>query len=224
MKIKDLSIEERPRERLIKHGPKTLSNAELLAIVLRQGSKKENVIELAHRLLQNYQLTSFSKRNITTLKKLSGIGEAKACQLVACFELGKRLSAFNKEKKVQINSAKDVAKLLLPEMSTLKQEYFKGIYLDARKCLIKEETIFIGTLNTSVVHPREVFEPALREGAAGIIVVHNHPSGDPTPSDEDLEVTKQLIEAGTVLGINVLDHIIIGDKKFCSLKDEGYFD
>jgi len=223
MKIKDLSSDERPRERLIEHGPKTLSNAELLAIILRQGSKKENVVELSTRLLRKYNLKSLSRLKITTLKKILGIGEAKACQIVACFELSRRLARFNKEKRIQINSAKDIAKLFIPEMSTLKQEHFVGIYLDSRKRIIKEETIFIGSLNTSVIHPREIFQVALSEGAAAIIVLHNHPSGDPEPSDEDIEITKQLHAAGKILGIELLDHVIIGDKKYYSLREKGYF-
>lgn len=223
MKIHDLSKEERPRERLIKHGPKTLSNAELLAIILRTGDKKENVIELSNHLLKEHNLKSLSRLKISTLKKNKGIGEAKACQITACFELGRRLAAFPKIKKIIINSAKDAAKLFLPEMSTLNQEHFMGIYLDARKRIIKEETIFIGSLNTAVIHPREIFQTAINEGAAAIILIHNHPSGNPEPSEEDLEITQQLIAAGKLLEIEILDHLIIGDQRYCSLREKGYF-
>jgi len=223
MKIKDISQEERPRERLMKYGPRTLSNAELLAIVLRQGSQRENVLELAHKLLQKNSIKTLSRIKAENLKKILGIGEAKACQIMACFELGRRLASFKQEKKVKINSAKDIAKIFLPEMSTLQKEHFKGVYIDARKNIIKEETIFVGSLNTSVIHPREIFQPAIANGTAAIILIHNHPSGDPTPSEEDIEITKQLIESGNILEIEVLDHVIIGDKKYFSLREKGYF-
>jgi len=222
MRIKDLSSESRPRERLQNSGSRSLSNPELLAIILQQGSQKENVLEVANKLLHKNNLKSLSRMNISALKKMNGIGEAKACQIVACFELGRRLASFHQEKKVTINSAKDVYKLFSPEMSTLKKEHFKGIYLDSRKGMIKEETIFVGDLNTSVFHPREIFEPAIIEGAAGLILVHNHPSGDPNPSEEDIEITKQLIAAGKILGIELVDHVIIGSKKYCSLREKHF--
>ena len=218
-----MSQGERPRERLMKYGPRKLSNAELLAIVLRQGSKRENVLELAHKLLQKNNIKELSRTKAENLKKILGSGEANACQIMACFELGRRLASFKQEKKVRINSAKDVAKIFLPEMSTLQKELFKGVYIDARKNIIKEETIFVGSLNTSVIHPREIFQPAITYGAAAVILIHNHPSGDPNPSEEDVEITKQLIESGNILEIEVLDHIIIGDKKYFSLREKGYF-
>lgn len=223
MRIKDISEEERPRERLLKHGPKTLSNAELLAIILRTGNKKENVMELTHKLLQKYHLKSLSRISISTITKLSGIGEAKACQIVACFELGRRLAAFNKERKIKINSAKEIAKMFMPEMSTLKKEHLVSVYLDTRMRIIKEEITFVGSLNTSVTHPREIFQPAISEGAVAVILIHNHPSGDPNPSEEDIETTKQLAAAGKIMGIEILDHVIIGDKKYYSLRDKGHF-
>ena len=224
MRIKDIAVEERPRERMAKQGPQALSTAELLALVLRQGSAQENVLDLAQRILQHYNLRTLSRATYAELQHLSSIGDAKACQLLACFELGRRLAAFQKEKRITIHSAKDVAKMLLPEMSTLQQEHCKGMYLDARKRVLKEETLFIGSLTASVIHPRELFQKALLEGAAACILVHNHPSGDPAPSEEDIALTKQLRDAGNLLGITFLDHIIIGQKNFCSLREEGFFE
>jgi len=219
MKIKDISNDERPRERLKKHGAEVLSSSELLAIILGQGSKKENVIVMANKLLMNYNLDVLSKLRISELKKNFGIGEAKACQIVACFELGRRSVSFNYDKKIVINSAEDIGKLFLPKMSHLKKENFRVVYLDSRKRAIKEETIFIGSLNASVVHPREIFEPAITEGVAAIILLHNHPSGDPTPSEDDLEITKQIVSSGKILGIEVLDHVIIGRNSYYSMRE-----
>lgn len=221
MNIKTLPTEERPREKLIKHGARTLTNSELLAIILRTGNKKENVLELSNKFFRKYNLKSLSRLKISTLKKQLGIGDVKAGQIIACFELGKRLSAFKEDKRPIIKNAKDVAELFIPEMNTLEKEYFKGIYLDSRKRIIKQETIFIGSLNESVVHPREIFKIALDENAAAIILLHNHPSGDPLPSSFDIEITKELIKAGDLLGIQVLDHIIIGGEKYVSLKEKS---
>lgn len=220
MIIKSLPLNERPREKLIKQGPKILTNSELLAIILRTGNKKENVLELSNKFFKKYNIKSLSRLKISTLKKQLGIGDAKACQIIACFELGKRLASFKGEKKIQIKSAKDIAKIFIPEMGSLEKEHLKGIYLDSRNKIIKQETIFIGSLNESVIHPREIFKIALDENAASIILLHNHPSGDPNPSDYDIEVTKELVIAGRLLGIEILDHIIIGGNKFMSLRDK----
>jgi len=223
MKIKEITKEERPRERLVKHGPETLATAELIAIILGNGSKNKNVIEISNKLLSDYNLDSLSKLSLAKLKKNFGIGEAKACQIISCFELGRRVASFNHEEKIIINSAKDIETFFLPKMSHLKKEHFKVIYLDSRKSIIKEETIFIGTLNASIIHPREIFEFAIIESAAAIILVHNHPSGDPTPSEDDLEITKQLVNSGKILGINVLDHVVIGRENIYSFKENGIF-
>ena len=221
MKIKALPIEERTREKLIKNGSKTLSNSELLALILRTGNKRENVLSISNKLFNKYNFKSLSRLSIGTLKKELGIGDVKACQIVACFELGRRLSKFKEDKKRPIKNAKDIAKIFIPEMGSLKKEHFKGIYLDSRKKVIKEETIFIGSLNESVIHPREIFKIALEENAASLILIHNHPSGNPKPSDQDIEITKELIRAGEILGIPVLDHIIIGNDKYVSLREKG---
>ena len=221
MNIKKLPSDERPREKLIKNGPRTLTNSELLAIILRTGNKKESVLNISNKLFNQYNLKSLSRLKISSLKKQLGIGDAKACQMIACFELGKRVSAFKEDKKPVIKNAKDIAKLFLPEMSSLEKEHFKGIYLDSRKKIIKQETIFIGSLNESVVHPREIFKIALNENAAAIILLHNHPSGDSSPSSFDIEITKEIIKAGNIIGIEVLDHIILGEKNYTSLKEKG---
>src|SRR3989339_130975 len=209
MKIKDFCKSERPRERLRFYGVNALSNSELLAIILGHGTKKENVLVLANRLLTKYDLGHLSCLSITELKNVFGIGEAKACQIVACFELGRRRGCFNSEEKATINSAKDISKLFLSKMSNLKKENFCVVYLDSRRKIIKDETVFVGTLNASIVHPR------------AIIVMHNHPSGDSNPSSEDLEITKQLISCGKILDIEVLDHVIFGNNSYYSLRENG---
>ncbi|MCH8945751.1 MAG: DNA repair protein RadC [Nanoarchaeota archaeon] len=221
MKIKSLPIEERPREKLIKNKPETLSNSELLAIILGTGNKNENAINVANKLFSKYNVKFLSRLSIGTLKKELGIGNAKACQIVACFELGRRLSKFKEDKKRPIKNAKDIAKIFIPEMGSLKKEHFKGIYLDSKKRILKEETIFIGSLNESVIHPREIFQIALNENAAALILIHNHPSGNPKPSIQDIEITKELVKSGDILGIPVLDHIIIGSNKYVSLREKG---
>ena len=221
MKIKSLPLGDRPREKLIKNGPESLSDSELLAIILRTGNKKESVINVTSKLLGKYNIKSLSRQGIGTLKKELGIGDAKACQIVACFELGRRLAKFKEDKHSPVKNAKDIAKIFIPEMGSLKREHLKGIYLDSRKRIIKEETIFIGSLNESVIHPREIFQMALNENAAALILIHNHPSGNPEPSSQDIEITKELVEAGDILGIPVLDHIIIGSNKYVSLREKG---
>ena len=221
MKIKSLPLGDRPREKLIKNGPKTLSDSELLAIILRTGNKEENVLSLSNKLFKRYNIKSLSRVGMNNLKKELGVGEAKACQIIACFELGRRLARFRGDKKFSVKNAKDIARIFIPEMGSLKKEHFKGIYLDSRKRIIREETVFIGSLNESVIHPREIFEIALNENAAALILLHNHPSGDPKPSSEDIEITKELVKAGDILGIPVLDHIIVGSNRYVSLKEKG---
>lgn len=221
MKIKSLPLEERPREKLIKHGSKSLTNSELLAIILRTGNKKENVISLSNELFSKYTIKSLSRINTSKLMKELGIGIAKACQIVSCFELGRRLSSFREEKNSSIKNAKDIVKIFLHEMKDLKQEHFKTVYLDSRNKLIKEKTIFIGSLEESIVHSREIFKQALEENSSSIILVHNHPSGDPNPSMADIEATQEIIKAGDLLGIKILDHIIIGEKKYFSFKEKN---
>ena len=170
------------------------------------------------KLLEKYNLPALSKSDVIELRKTLGIGDAKACQIVASFELGRRLLTY--ESKPPIRTPQDVADMFMPELRYLKKEIFKGVYLDTKNRVIADETVSMGSLNTNIVHPREVFKKAIEKSAASIILVHNHPSGDPTPSSEDIELTKRMLEAGNLLGIAVFDHVIIGDGKYISLKEK----
>jgi len=216
-----MPAQERPRERLIKYGASALSNSELLAIILRTGSAKENVLSLANRILSEFDLKQLSRASVARLKSLHGIKEAKAAEIAACFELARRLESFTESPKPAIRGPQDVFNLKYPLLRELKKEVFLALHLNTKNYLIKEETISIGSLNENVVHPREVFKSALMESASALIVVHNHPSGDPTPSNNDVEITKKLDETGKIIGIPLLDHIIIGDGRYVSLKDRG---
>lgn len=222
LRIHDMQKEERPRERLIKYGASSLSDSELLAIILRVGSRKENVITLSQRILKEYNLKQLSRVNLNHLMKIHGIKQGKAAQIAACFEIARRLESFDDTEKPKITSPEDVYRRIYPELREQKKENFIELCLDTKNYIIKEETISIGTLNANIVHPRDVFKTAIEESAASIIVAHNHPSGDPTPSREDIEITKKLIEAGKIIGIEVLDHIIIGDGRHLSMKEAGY--
>ncbi len=222
IKIKDMPVDERPRERLMKYGPDVLSNAELLAIILRTGTSKESVLTLSQRLLRYYNLRRLSQLSTSILKSIYGISDAKACQVVACFEIARRLASFTESPHPQIRSSRDVYNLISPRLKDMKKEAFVALYLDTKNHLIKEETISIGSLNASIVHPREVFKSAVIESAASVIIIHNHPSGDPTPSKDDVELTKEMVIAGKIMGIEVLDHIIIGDSSFISLKEKEF--
>jgi len=223
-KIRDMPANERPRERLVKQGVSSLSDAELLAVILRTGTYKENAVELSREILKKFNIKNLSHASITKLKKVFGVGEAKACQILASFELGRRLASFRPEKYKKINNPKEAAALIFPKLIGLKKEHLIGIYLDSRKKIIKEETIFIGSLDASIINPREIFEIALNEGAAAIILAHNHPSGDMKPSIEDIKITKELAKAGGLLGIELLDHIIISGKKYFSMRENNIFD
>ncbi len=221
IRMKDIPPQERPRERIINHGVESLSNAELLSAVLGFGSRDESVLHLSNKLLVEYTLGKLSRASVNELKKIFGISDAKACRIIAAMELGRR-AAFEKEKNARfIEGPDDVAKMLMPRMRNLKQEFFRGLYLNSKKRVIKDGIISIGGLNTNNAHPREVFGPALRESAAALILVHNHPSGDPTPSKRDVEVTRRLLRAGKMLGIDLLDHVIIGKNEYASFKEAG---
>lgn len=222
LRIHDMQKEERPRERLIKNGASALSDSELLAIILRTGSRQENIITLCQRLLKEYNLKQLSQINLNQLMKIHGIKESKASQIAACFEIARRLESFNEGEKPKINSPEDVYRRIYPMMREQKKEIFIELCLDTKNQIIKEGTISIGSLNANIVHPREVFKMALAESAAHIIVAHNHPSGDPTPSKEDIEITKKLVETGNIMGITVLDHVIIGDGRHFSMKEAGH--
>jgi len=221
--IKDFPKEERPRERFIQHGPASLSNQELIALLLRTGTKTESVLQLSQRLLTYFEgLRMLKDASLEELMKIKGIGEAKAIQLLAALELAKRIVNLKNEDRYVIRSPEDGANYVMEEMRFLNQEHFVCLYLNTKNQVLHKQTIFIGSLNASIVHPREVFREAFRRSAASIICIHNHPSGDPGPSREDIEVTKRLSECGKMIGIELLDHIIIGDKRYVSLKEKGY--
>ena len=221
--IRDYPAGERPRERLVKHGARSLSNQELLAILLRTGTKDESVIQMANRVLQAFDgLRVLKEASLEEIMKIKGIGFAKAVQILATIEIGRRIGNLTYNDRYIIRSPEDAANYVMNDMRFLSQEHFVCIYLSTKNQVIHQQTIFIGSLNASIVHPREVFKEAFRRSAASIICIHNHPSGDPGPSREDIEVTKRLVECGKIIGIEILDHLIIGDKKFVSLKEKGY--
>ncbi|PFH90240.1 MULTISPECIES: DNA repair protein RadC [unclassified Bacillus (in: firmicutes)] len=221
--IKDFPKDERPRERLLKFGPSSLSNQDLLAILLRTGTKNESVLKVSNELLLKFDgLRLLMNASVEEISNIKGIGEAKAVQLIATFELGKRINRLQYDERFMIKSPDDCAEFMMDEMRFLEQEHFVCLYLNTKNQVIARETIFKGSLNASIVHPREVFKEAFRRSASSIICLHNHPSGDPTPSREDIEVTKRLVECGKIIGIELLDHIIIGEHKYVSLKEKGY--
>ncbi len=223
--IKELPVSERPYEKLEVAGAEHLSNAELLAVIIKTGTKSFTAVELAQhvlRLSHDGRISSLNNLSIEQLKKIKGIGRVKAIQIKAALELSKRVATSDGIVHHSIKSANDVIGLLMEEMRYLKKEVFKALLLDTKNQLIKIIDVSVGSLNSSIVHPREVFIEAIKYGSNSIIFVHNHPSGDPTPSPEDIQTTRRLENAGDILGIKVLDHIILGDGKFNSLKEKGF--
>jgi DNA repair protein RadC len=213
---------ERPRERLLQHGPQPLTEAELLGILLGKGTRKKTAIDLARELLDQYEsLQNLFSRSPSELMKVKGIGSAKAATLSAAFELVRRIQSQKSGAKVSFKRSSEVFEHYLPLMRDLRKEVFKVLLLNRANRLIKEVTVSEGTLEASIVHPRDVFREALLEPAAGIILIHNHPSGNASPSEEDLRITKQLVEAGRLLGIKVYDHIILAAESYRSFADEG---
>lgn len=220
--IKDVPEEERPRERMLRFGPEHLSNAELLALLLRTGSTGESVMLLAQRVLSKTGgLKALTQVSLQELMGIHGIGPAKAVQIMAGVELGQRISRLLPEERYAIRSPQDAAQFVMEELRFQKQEHFICLFLNTKYQVIGKQCIFKGSLNASVVHPREIFHEAIRFSAAAIICVHNHPSGDPTPSPEDLEVTERLVEAGKLLGIELIDHLVIGDQTYMSMREHG---
>ena len=214
--------QQRPRERLLHFGASSLSDIELLAILLRTGTKNASAIDLAKLLLAKFgDLQGLLDASVEEMAKLKGIGTAKAVQIKAALELSKRLMILPSAKRVTIRTPKDVAALVMGDMRYLDKEYFRALLLNTKNQVLSIETISIGTLDSSMVHPRELFKIAVKKSAAALILVHNHPSGDPTPSKDDINITKRIVKSGEILGISVLDHVIIGNNKFVSLKTEG---
>jgi DNA repair protein RadC len=221
-RITDLAADERPRERLGKLGPQALSNAELLAILLRVGVTGENAVQVGQRLLQTFGgLAGLHRATFDEVRAQHGIGDAKAAQIKAAIELGRRLTLESPEERPAINSPAEAAALVQYEMSGLEQEHLRVILLDTRNRVLDIVEIYRGSVNSSQVHIGEVFKPAIRRNATAIIVIHNHPSGDPTPSPDDVAVTRAILQAGKLLDIDVLDHMVIGQGRWVSLKERG---
>jgi DNA repair protein RadC len=214
---------ERPREKLEVNGAEGVSNQELLAILLRTGTRDKSALILAQEIINQFE--TFSQlRNVSLdqLMKIKGIGKAKGIQILAAIELGKRTSSYILERGLQIKSPIDCADYIAEEVKHLEQEHFIGVYLDTKNRVLAKKTLFIGSLNRAIVSPREIFKEAFKHGCASIIVCHNHPSGDPTPSTQDISITKRLMEIGELMGIEILDHLVIGTDGYISMREEKY--
>ena len=215
--------DERPRERLVRQGPEALSEAQLVAILLRTGRKDSTAVTVAVDLLKHTDgVQGLVNRGIAEMCHVPGIGPAKAAQLVAALELGRRASAHPLSPGQRVGSSKDIYRHYQPLMRSLRRECFKAVLLDSKNTIIKDVTISEGSLSSSIVHPREAFNAAVRESAAAVVFLHNHPSGDPEPSPEDHAVTRRLLASGDILGIRVLDHLVIGDGRYVSFADQGW--
>lgn len=220
--IKDIPISDRPRERLKNNGAESLSNEELLSIILKTGTKNKSVKELSNNILKMINdITELKDISIYSLEKIPGIGLVKGITLKAAIELGRRVYEYKHSNSVILNSSKLIYEYIKHKLINKKQEYFYAIYLDTKKYLIEDKLLFIGTLNTSTIHPREIFKYAYLASASSIICIHNHPSNDVLPSKEDIIITKKLIEIGKIQGINVIDHIIVGNNNYYSFYDNG---
>lgn len=219
----ELPSEDRPREKLLSQGPDSLTNSELIAILLRVGSTKDTAVGLARKILNHdgRGLKNLLGTGPEFLCAFHGVSDAKAAQLLAAVELGKRVARLEPENKYKISSPGDVSCYLMEDMRYLKKEHFKTVLMDTKNQIIDVVTVSIGNLNSSIVHPREVFAEAIKKSSASMILVHNHPSGDTKPSREDINITERLVEAGDIMGIKVLDHIIIGDGSYLSFKEEN---
>lgn len=222
--VKGLPDQDRPRERLYHVGARELSLQELVAIVVGGGSPGSGAPILALRVVEEFgDLVSLGRAGVDELTRIPGIGFARACQLVASFELGKRFARQSRTNGSRVRTPQDIARLFMDEMMHHDREHFKAAYLDTKNQLLKVVTVSIGSLNASIVHPREILKPAISTSAASIILVHNHPTGDPTPSKEDIEFTSRFAKCGELIGIELLDHVIIGAGRYQSLKEGGYF-
>lgn len=222
IKIKELPKDTRPRERLLKEGPEGLSAVELLAVLLRTGTSSMNALDLSAFLLAKAGgLSGITESSLEELCSVKGIGPAKVAQIKAAVELGRRLATRHPLPKHAVSSPEDVYNLLKERMRYYDREHFKAVFLNTKHHVIEIETVSVGNLNSSLVHPRELFKNSIKRSAAALILVHNHPSGDPTPSKEDEEITRRLVEAGNIIGIQVLDHLVIGEDSFVSLRERG---
>ncbi|MGS0971918.1 MAG: RadC family protein [Candidatus Izemoplasmataceae bacterium] len=220
--IKEIPNHERPRERFMQEGAEALLTYELIAIILRTGSREDSVLELSKKILyQAKSLKALSVLEIEDLTKVKGIGPSKAIQLLAAFELGRRMHSENYQKRLKVHNPESIFLYLKDKLELKTQENLIGLFLNTKGELIKKETIFVGSLNTSVIHPREIFKEAVKVSAASIVIAHNHPSGDPSPSSQDIEITKRLHQNGLMMDIEVLDHIIVGQNKYFSFKEHG---
>jgi DNA repair protein RadC len=220
--VKEMPIDERPRERLMRSGPQALSTAELLAIILRVGIGGENVLTMASRILANYDgLSGLARADFAQLAAERGLGPAKTAQILAALELGRRLMAESPEERWQIRAPSDAAHVLMPRLGFSEQENFAVLYLDTRNRVVDQEILYVGSLNTSLVRIAEVFRGAVRRNCAAVIVAHNHPSGDPNPSPEDVALTRRLVDAGKLLEVDVLDHLVIGQNRYVSLRERA---
>ena len=220
--IKELPADERPRERLQQYGAESLGTAELVAIVLAQGFRNVSAVDLAQHLLGSHGgLVGLAKLDFETLRGEKGIGLAKAAQLCAAFELGRRLARSDVLDRPLVSTPEQAAELLMPRYGDRKQEHLGLLALDSKNRVLKEEVVSVGTLDSSLAHPREVFRPAIVANAASVILFHNHPSGDTTPSAKDGEITRRLAEAGRTLGLEVVDHIVVARNRFASLRRLG---
>ena len=223
MKIKEMLHEDRPRERLRERGARALSLRELLAIVVGSGSGGRSAMDLADGIVASFGSTrEMASASVESFASVTGVGMATACRLKAAVELGKRISRATRGEIKVIRSPEDAACLLMDEMKHLDREHFKVILLDSKNSVISIETVSIGTVNASIVHPREVLKPALMKSATSLILVHNHPTGHTSPSREDILLTRRFEKCGRILGIEIVDHIIIGDGSYESLKEGGY--
>jgi DNA repair protein RadC len=218
--MKNLSPDDRPREKLQRHGVAVLGDNELVAVILGSGSRESGALMVANEVLEaRGGLHGLLRSSVDDLARVSGIGLAKAARLKAAFELGRRTLARAPGVRVQLRTPRDAAAFLLPAFGSLPVEHFGVVLLDTRHHVLRTTVIAVGTLNATVVHPRDVFREALVGGAASIMVFHNHPSGDPTPSSDDVDLTRRLAASGALLGIDVVDHIVLGDVRYCSLRE-----
>lgn len=227
MHIKDMPAGERPQEKLVYSGAGSLSNAELLALIIRTGTEDKSAIRLADEIIAytTDNIGDLGAAEVKELTEIEGIGRAKACSIVAALELSKRIiSSRQTAAGNKLRDSRQVAEILTKEMMYEKREFFMTICLNSKLQIESKSVISIGSLDSAPVHPREVFAPAVKRGAAAVVVAHNHPSGDPTPSPNDIDVTKRLLKSSEILGIKLIDHVIVGNGRFTSMKTEGYFD